>query len=215
MPTAFCFYLTVALLAQWAKPLRSASRGWAWAAVPACAVFLIFAVQLFEGDRSLARVDRSLRAGAWNQAIDRYEHARRWLPWGVNADLWYSNRMAGAPRQTANFLEGVRAMQYGLQAAVRATERSEDRHNAWYNLAQFYADENDLSLTERSLRAASSWAPNWFKPHWMLARVLRLQGRVDDARAEAARAVDLDNGRDAEVLQTLRQLDVTAPVTKK
>ena len=95
-----------------------------------------------------------------------------------------------------------------MEAAQRASNTAEQRPNALYNLAAFYAVQNDFPGTERSLRAAIDWAPHWYKPRWMLARVLQQAGRLAEAKVEARRAVELDAGHDAEVVntwETLRQ----------
>ena len=41
--------------------------------------------------------------------------------------------------------------------------------------------QNNMAGTEQCLRAAIAAHPTWFKPHWMLAQVLRLQGRDQEA----------------------------------
>ena len=48
--------------------------------------------------------------------------------------------------------------------------------------------------------------PYWFKPHWTLAEVLALQARGEEAGREARLAVELDGGKDPEVVKTLRQI---------
>ena len=70
----------------------------------------------------------------------------------------------------------------------------------------FYGRQNDLVHTEQSLRAAISCAPNWFKPHWLLAQVLRMTGRLQEARTEAVLAADLDGGKDREVARTAKEI---------
>ena len=72
----------------------------------------------------------------------------------------------------------VQAFQQAGLAAQRATQTTEAAFNAYYNLAAFYARENDFAHTEQSLRAAISHAPNWFKTHWMLAQVLEAASRL-------------------------------------
>jgi hypothetical protein len=91
-------------------------------------------------------------------------------------------------------------------AGERATRTAEDPFNAWYSLSAVYASQNDVAGTERCLRRAIAAHSVWFKPHWTLAQVLRLQGRVEDARREAALALDLDGGKHAEVRQTAEGL---------
>jgi len=108
---------------------------------------------------------------------------------GVDTDLWYSRALyaalAGHPE--------------ALQAAERAAARSEQRSNAWYNLAGFYAVRNDFRRTEESLRAAIDWAPQWYKPRWMLAQVLEQAGRTAEAEVQARRAVELYPNGPAEI----------------
>jgi hypothetical protein len=70
----------------------------------------------------------------------------------------------------------------------------------------FYGRQNDLVHTEQSLRAAISCAPNWFKPHWLLAEVLRAARRLKEASTEAMLAADLDGGKDPEVARTAREI---------
>jgi Tfp pilus assembly protein PilF len=98
------------------------------------------------------------------------------------------------------------AAQQALAAAVRASRNAEEPQNAWLNLAVFYGRQNDLTHAEQSLRAAISCAPNWFKPHWLLALVLRMTGRLQEARTEALLAADMDGGKDREVARTAKEI---------
>ncbi len=95
------------------------------------------------------------------------------------------------------------ALQQAFESGIRATEHSDQRQNAWYNLAELFAAQNDAPSTERSLRNAIAWSPNWFKPHYILAQLLESQHRMREALLEAQAAVDRDGGRDPEVASTL------------
>jgi hypothetical protein len=75
------------------------------------------------------------------------------------------------------------------------------------NLAAFYAVENNEVMVESCLRDAIEAAPNWFKPHWLLAQVLARANRQNEAILEARRAVECDGGKNPEVTQTLRFLE--------
>jgi Tfp pilus assembly protein PilF len=90
-----------------------------------------------------------------------------------------------------------------FQSAVRAANTAEDRQNAFYNLAIFFATQNDAANVERALRNSIQWAPNWFKPHWTLSKLFLTQNRLADAELEARIAVNLNGGKDPEVAQTL------------
>ena len=92
-------------------------------------------------------------------------------------------------------------------AGERATHTAEDPFNAWYSLSGVYASRNDAAGAERCLRAAIAAHPVWFKPHWVLAQVLRVESRLEEARREAAvGAAGLDGGKHPEVTRTLEEL---------
>lgn len=92
-----------------------------------------------------------------------------------------------------------------VEAAVRATTTADDPANAWYNLAVFTAATGDVANTRRTLEEAARIAPNWFKPHWTLARLLTQTGDLAAARTEADRAVLLDANHHSEVAATLKR----------
>jgi O-antigen ligase len=199
--TAFYSYAIIAMLVSLgvgaARPGRSR---WAAAiAVPLALFFGYIGVRLWLADHSLELTKRKVDAGDLTGAVKEYERSRDLQPGGAGSDLWYSRRLAFAVHESA-------AWSSAFAAAVRATRTADDHQNAWYSLAVFYASVNDFPRTESSLRAAIQCAPRWFKPHWTLAQVLRLAGRLSEAEQEAAVAADLNGGRDAEVAQTLRDI---------
>lgn len=162
----------------------------------------MFAVRLLAADRLLAVTDSAFRAGDVRAAFASYERAIRWGPPGMSADIWYSRRAAVAARAVPDIRLRWEAWNRAFAAGSRATQVSEDRHNAWYNLAMLAASRDDPAATERNLRSAIDAAPRWYKPHWMLAETLRVTGRLDEAAMEAALACDLNGGRNAEVART-------------
>ena len=211
LPTALYFYATVALLGgaglQPAQAGEIACPTWLrLAGVIGAAVFVVFAVRLTVSDVVLERVRNHLDAGRLDEAMEAHRRAGAWQPPGMNAELWYSRRLVVLAQQSPLVLVRLRAARESLAAAVRATEHSEEPHNAWYNLAALRAAANDIALTEQSLRAAIAQSPNWFKPHWVLAQVLQQAGRLEEAEAEAAKAADLNGGRNPEVAKTLEEL---------
>ena len=211
LPTAVFFYVTVALAVALASEAERWPAGKTGTIQTACftilaVLFISFAVALAGTDAGLARVDRLIRAGKPGEAAAVYAKVRRWQPPGVRTDLWYSQAMAGASHRAQNVAESIEAAQQALAAAVRASRSSDEPENAWLNLAVFYGRQNDLVHTEQSLRAAISCAPNWFKPHWLLAEVLRAAGRLKEASTEATLAADLDGGKDPEVARTAKEI---------
>jgi len=185
LPTAMYFYLFVALsVAGRSEPARMARR---WVLAPLAAAMIFLACRLLLADRSLELARRDLAAGRTMDGMQHYGAARAR---GLAADVWYARALAPlAPFEA-------------IASAQRATS-SEDAQNAYYTLAWLYARAGDVSHTEQSLRAAIGCAPNWFKPHWMLARILQSQGRTAEARAEAERAVYLNAGKNPEVAATV------------
>jgi len=209
MPTALAYYVTIAMLVSLsvgsALPPSPAGRRWPRmaAAVACAAVLVVFAVRLTMAETALATVRRDLDSGLFGDAANRFAEYERWRWPGAGADLWYSRRLAQIAGSNAPRAVRLQAFQQAGLAAQRATQTTEAAFNAYYNLASFYARTNDFPRTEQSLRTAISFAPNWFKTHWMLAQVLEAASRLKEAETEAATAVALDGGKHAEVMGTL------------
>jgi tetratricopeptide (TPR) repeat protein len=218
--TALYFHLLIALLvivawSPWmsAEVEKDSARRWVW--IPSAVVALLLtgvAVQVVVADHAFAVVQQRIAAGDIAGASEAYRTVLRWQPLGANSDLNYSRAMQQAAARAPILPKRAEAGQQALEAAIRAVGSAEDRQNAWYNLAALLAQENDAQGTERALRNAIAWAPNWFKPHWALARLLAISGYPAEALAEARMAVDRDGGHDPEVAQTLQQLQFSKAV---
>jgi tetratricopeptide (TPR) repeat protein len=191
IPTATILFATIGL-AVGLEPqddlVRRRSIAWIVAGVP----LIYLAIRFAAADHALALAQRSLAAGDVASAAGHYHSAQ--IP-GASSDLWYSRALLRAG-----------ALQQATLAGASATRTAEDPFNAWYSLSSLYAAQNDVPRAEASLRAAIAASPTWFKPHWTLARLLELTGRSQEAAREAARAVDLDGGKHAEVAATLQQI---------
>jgi O-antigen ligase len=209
MPTALAYYAAIAMLVSLsvpaALPPRPVGRRWPRVAVATiCAgVWVVFGMRLWMAESALAAVRRDLDAGMVGEAAARYAAYEHWRWPGASADFWYSRRLAQIAGSSAEPLVRVQAFQQAGLAAQRATQTTEAAFNAYYNLAAFFARKNDFAHTEASLRAAISYAPNWFKTHWMLAQVLQAATRLKEAETEAATAAALDGGKHPEVTSTL------------
>jgi hypothetical protein len=232
VPTALLLYLFVALITREASPsvasrfgignrsLAVAARnqdfqaqGISLSVIPpkymrviAAAIAIIFfgfAAQLAITDRELALTQNSLVRSDLRGTLLHYGHAERWHPAGSSADLFASRELANFFRRTADVRLKLQSWTPAFQAAVRAVSASEERQNAFYNLAIFFATQNDATSMERSLRNAIYWAPNWFKPHWALAKLYLQAGKLPEAESEARTAMELNGGRNDEVAQTL------------
>ena len=212
-PTALHFYFGAGLLVALGLPAAKDGAGttprntrWRWAfplvAAALAVAVIVFAIMLAVADRGMWRARERAAAGNVEGAIAAYGQVLRWKPRGMDTDLWFSRLMAGAAQGIQEPAKKLGAWLAALSAAERATAATEAPLNAHYNLAVLYAMSNDFAGTERALRNAAAAAPQWYKPHWMLAEVLREAGRLDEARAAAEKAMELNGGKDAEVAAT-------------
>jgi tetratricopeptide (TPR) repeat protein len=179
-------------------PVTAAAR------IPVAVILAAFAIRLTASDHSLAKAQNRLKAGDSAGAAASYASYRSGLlPGELAADLWYSRASLELAKRTSNPAIRIQALTLAQAAAARATQTADDPFNAWYNLAAFDALRGDSAAAERDLRLAIAARPNWFKPHWTLARLLQLESRLAEAEPEAARALYLDGGKNPEVSQTL------------
>ena len=215
VPGAVFFYAGVALLVTLRPSLSSAGRESIGRLLPfsiafsAAAALLLMACQIGSSDHELAAIRSAMNRRDYKSAALLYEkltaHSRF-----DGADLYFSRRWATAAADVPDALSKLYYSRLATTAAVRAVRDPEQQPNALYNLAGFAATRGDVRFTEISLRAAIAVAPNWFKPHWALSRLLDQTGRTSEARREAVRAVELDSGKNAEVSETARQLGASS-----
>jgi len=211
IPTAFLFFLGIGLLTGLepggsdtiSMPIRTAL---ALCSIVAAVLLTVTCSRLVAADASLARLRASLDAGNHAHAASLWESSKRQRSSGVTADLYFSRRWADAASKTQDPLEKLRLSALVIETARLATAMPEQRQNAWYNFAMLAAAMNDSKTVEASLRAAIQAGPQWFKPHWALARLLYSAGRTDEAREEAKLAVDLDGRKNAEVIESLGEI---------
>jgi O-antigen ligase len=158
-----------------------------------------FAIVLMLADWRLERVRAALQSDDPRQAIEEYQSFSTAKPKGFYIDLWFSREMASAAAKATETTARQELWSAGRAAASRAAVHSETPQNAFYNLAFFASQEEDLATVERSLRAAAAAAPKWYQPYWMLAQVLAATGRQAEAIPLADLAVELSGGNNAEV----------------
>jgi O-antigen ligase len=210
--TGLCLFVVVACLLGSVKQARAEPREHRAALllrIPSFAIALIFsgyALALFMADWYLARARDGLAANRTSQAIAQYQRAIAFLPPGASPDLAFSRSFAAASSKAPDPASALQLWQQAIALGQRAVTTSDEPANAAYNLAALYAAGNDRQNTDRSLRMAISNAPSWFKPHWMLARLLALSGRMDEAEAAAAAADERNGGVNPEVAQTLSEI---------
>jgi O-antigen ligase len=218
LTTELYFYLAAALiigtvetpaLAPGTQPPAASSRlsgKWWPGRIILSLPFIGLAVYLATGDALLATARRALDHNDPDRAAAFEERAREWH---MTADVYFSRRFFDwapvdsrkAPVGSASKapLVRFRAWQGAMASASHAAETADDRQNALVNLAALQSPSGDAASVERTLRKAVAAAPMWYKPHWLLAQVLALEGRTADAQMEAQAAFDRDGGKHAEV----------------
>jgi O-antigen ligase len=229
--TALYFFVVVAMLVALIRdipaPLRSrlgptdplpsrdregAGLPWLTPVEVTLAVALAFtASRILAFDHAFASAMRFASSGQVREAAAEYRRALAWQLPGHGADLAYSRTVASLATALPPGDTRAAALSEAIQSGRRAVNTSDDSHNAWYHLATLLAQEDDAAGVERCLRQAIAVAPEWFKPHWALARVLELSGRSREALAEAADAVSKDGGKDQEVVETWRRIRRQSP----
>ncbi|MBZ5576356.1 MAG: O-antigen ligase family protein [Acidobacteriia bacterium] len=208
VPTALLLFVTLGLVVAVKTPavtLRR-SRSWAAGATVVAAGLLYCAARLAAADSALASAKDGLDRGDVSYAAAQFQQYERLHLPGGTGDLWYARAALALASESPNPQTRAAALREASTAAVSATQTAEDPFNAWYNLAVFCGSREDGPCVERSLRAAIRAYPNWFKPHWTLAQVLQVQGRMEEARREAALAAALDGGKHPEVARTLDEM---------
>lgn len=176
------------------------------AAGGAAAAGLLFgSFRMVAADRALALTERSIASGETSSAAASFRRAVDLRDSGLTADLYFSRRWARAAADSHNVITKLYLGQLAAGAATLASEVPEGQANAWFNVAELSASRDDTGSVESALRSAIARSPNWFKPHWALARLLFLEGRKEEAYAESVKAMDL-NRKDREVASTLASI---------
>jgi O-antigen ligase len=174
--------------------------------LPIAAVLAGFGVLLLASDFKLERFSRIAGGHDSVLAVDSYQRLRGTALAGPSEDLYCSRKLAGICGSGTGVIARLQCSLIATQAAVRAISTADNPPNAWYNLAMFTAAHNDGRGTEKALRTASELAPNWFRPHWALAKFLDLSGRKDEASTEIRRAALLGAGKEQDVTDSLRTI---------
>jgi len=197
MPTAVCFYLTAALIAggRYQETLSASRLIWRIPAAAAAIFLAVWGIRLGVSDYQLALVRQAFARDDFRAAVSAYQKSRQWHPPGSSADLYFSRELANLFRRTRDARLKLQIWTPAFQAAVNAAGSSENPPGAFYNLAMFFATQNDAPDVERSLRTAILWAPRWYKPRWALAQLLEKEGYVPQAREEEKAANALKNLR--------------------
>lgn len=214
--TKLYFYVQIAMivaLTAVASPNPAAGGTPRWVAVPAlgcAAAFAAFAMILLRADFLLQSVRESIPPKDPARTVELYRQFLETKPAGMYTGLWFSREMyvqaiANSDPQARETLWSA-----GKQAAEQALHESETPQSAAYSLAMYYAEEGNATKVEESLRAAAAAAPHWYKPYWMLAQVLDISGKREQALEPIRRAMELSGGQIEEVRATWERISAAS-----
>ncbi len=213
LSTALLFHLLLAILVAGAAvggvcPSTLPANKLLSAATLAAAMFaVVLAARMMQLDWLWASLQRDIRSNNLAKAVERYRGIDRMFPPVSGPDVWYSRALNTACKDIRDEPLRRKAWEQSVQAAIRATRFSEDRQNAFYNLAVFHASEGLSRDAEEALRSAIALAPNWYKPHWLLAEVLLSQGHAMDADTEVKLGRRLAGAAHPEIEETGKRVD--------
>jgi hypothetical protein len=180
-------------------PQPAATRfTWGAFAVPIGAAAGAFACLLAVSDFRLAAFQRHPGMAEYNSILN--------LPIPVAAEDMYGSRLLASACGKDASVSQYDCWRTAIRAAARATRTADDTANAWYNLAQFTAAQNDVAGTSMALSHAIEANPKWFKPHWAMAELASRTGDRGKARREEEIAESLTAKRDPELTASLLNL---------
>jgi O-antigen ligase len=175
-------------------------------ALPASALFLAIGADLMFVDWHWRSIENLLERGQAERAMAEYSLIQRIYPPESGPDVWYSRALTEAAKNSPNTEFARQARAEALEAAIRSTKVSEDRHNAFYNLALLYLAQGYPDNAESALWSTVEYAPRWFKPHGLLAEILISSHKLEAASTEAQKAIKFNGGKNPEVDNTLRRI---------
>jgi putative inorganic carbon (HCO3(-)) transporter len=183
---------------------RSDARSWMDSCLlPVAALLLVVASQWVYVEVRWRGVKAELEGGNVSAAVRDYQALQHIPPPVPGLDLWFSQQLAAWISKSKSTTPMSQEWEILSQAADRACRTSANRQNALYNLGLVGLLAHDAPGAEHAFDSAARQAPNWYKPHLLLAEILLQTGRPDAARIEALKAVDLSGGRHPETLRTL------------
>ncbi len=200
------FYLTIALAVALASPAASnptqvALRPVARVLSALVALAIVAAAVLYVvPDALFVLAERQLAGGDISGAHKSYRRAIR-FPFHPDS-LPFSQQMASAARSLPSPWR-QEALAVAREASSEAERSGEQIFSALFQSAALAVISRDLGTAEAKLRAAVLAAPWWYRSHTMLAQVLWLTGRSQEAEREAALALECAGSRESTVRPAL------------
>jgi len=208
---ALCVYCFCAILVSMSATrsgvVRNASRSTGqWTrtlAILATPAVLLVAVLFAVQDWAFARAGDAIHRGDLAAAASYRGLSRLRFP-QPGQDLWLSRQFATTA--VSNRDQAPLALRLAAESSEWAERSSEEPFNAYYQSAALALAVGDSIRGEEKLRAALRLAPEWYKPHVLLAESLIIRGCTEQGTAQARQAADLAGVRHDEIESTIRRL---------
>lgn len=179
-----------------------------WLNFPAwglAALFIVAAVLCLGKDTAYAGLKRAASEHRFEEMASAYRRSLAFAFPTAGDDLWCSREFAGIARELPPALAS-QAWPLAAEAAAQEERFGDWRADAAYQSALIAIAMNRAEPAAAALQRAIAYAPNWYKPHLLLAQLLRYTGQPAVAKSEAAAALDLSGKERPSVEQTLASL---------
>jgi len=169
------------------RPSASRSAGLRWIFAPAlvtAALLIGVALALAVSDAADKRVADAVAKQDFAAATEAY-HDAIGSSYGLPGyELFLSREMAILGRALGSAPAAAKAWALAAEASSLAEQRGEERFSAAFQSSVLAIAAGDLVRSEREARAAEELAPNWYKPHLLLAQILPAMGKTVEGAAE-------------------------------
>jgi hypothetical protein len=156
--------------------------------VAAGATFLFVAGSLAAQDYFWANLQDAVADKDLRAAENAYASATAVAAGMPGYELWASREFATLARALGKSPDAVLAWGRAADASSLAEQRGEVRFSAAYQSSVLAIASADLTRGEAKARDAIALAPNWYKPHLLLAQIFQAEGKTAEASQEAGQS---------------------------
>jgi hypothetical protein len=160
-------------------------------------------------DMAYADLKQAAAGHSFHEMAEAYRRSTDSAFPSAGDDLWCSRQFASIARELGP-PDSAAAWQLAIEAAARAEQTGDAHAEAAYQAALLAIGLNRAEPAASALRRAIALAPTWYKPHLLLAQLLRYIGPATAAESEARTALDLAGAMRPTVEAALRPAPVPA-----
>ncbi len=154
-------------------------------------VFIVVGALLAVSDAQYSKLQDAVDAKDFAAANAAWSAASAYSFGMPGYELWSSREMATLARALRKSPLSATAWSKARDASTLAEKQGEERFSAAYQSAILAVAAGDVAGAEAKARATIGMAPNWYKPHLLLAQILQATGRNDEAGQEARLSSEL------------------------